>query len=276
MDELKERVALVTGAGRADGIGAAIARALAQAGAHVVVADICASVSELPHAGNPGWEELTAVAAAVAALGVESVPVRVDVTDAAAVEEMIDTVQTRFGRLDILVNNAGAAVGPAPVQFMAEAAWRRTLEINATGTFLCCQKALPLLLASGGHGRIINIASIAATRPKPNVSAYAAGKAAVVALTQSLAQEVAAQGVTVNAVLPGDVDTTMKQWGLQLEAWAGGREKQAVVDDAVARIPLGRLATTADVAQLVAFLASDQASFITGQAYAITGGRELT
>ena len=125
-------------------------------------------------------------------------------------------------------------------------------------------------------GRIINISSLAATKPKPNVSAYAASKAAVVALTQSLAQEVAEHGITVNAILPGDVDTDMKQWGLQLEAWASGKEKSEVVETAVAQIPLGRLATPTDVAQTVAFLASDQADFMTGQCLNVTGGRELS
>jgi NAD(P)-dependent dehydrogenase (short-subunit alcohol dehydrogenase family) len=194
---------------------------------------------------------------------------------------MMTTTREVFGRLDVLVNNAGAAIGPGPVIAMQEAAWRRTLEINATGTFLVCKHALPLLLetaARGGPrgGRIVNVASIAAVRPKPMTAAYAASKAAVVALTQSLAQEVAAAGVTVNAVLPGDVDTGMKQWQLQLEAAFRRHDVEAATAATVARIPLGRLATPDDVAGLVAFLTGPDAAFITGQAYNLTGGRELT
>ncbi len=275
MYDLKDRVAIVTGAGRKGGIGAAIARKLAASGAHVVVGDICAPVSELPNTGNAAWEELVGVSAACEALGVWSVAVRVDVTDAASVEALVGEAEKVFGRLDILVNNAGTAVGPAPIQYQAEAAWRRTLEINATGTFLCCQKALPLLLQSG-HGRIVNMASIAALRPKPNVGAYAASKAAVLALTKSLAQEVALQGVTVNAILPGDVDTEMKQWGMQMEALLAGQDKDAMIAALAAKIPVGRLGTPADIANLTAFLVSDEASFITGQALNVTGGREIS
>ncbi len=276
MHNLTDRVALITGAGRAGGIGAAVARRLARGGASVVVADLCAPPTDLPHAGSGCWDELAAVAAEVQAPGVRGLALRVDVSDADSVQAMVARVQEAMGRLDILVNNAGVAVGPAPVLGMDDEAWRRTLEINATGTFLCCKYALPLIIAGSRGGRVINMSSIAAERPKPYVSAYAASKAAILALTRSLAQEVAAFGITVNAVLPGDVDTAMKQWGLHLEAEVTGRPYEDVVATAVARIPLGRLATPEDVAEVVAFLASDGAAFLTGQACNVTGGRELT
>jgi len=275
MYDLTDKVAIVTGAGRQNGIGAAIARQLARDGAHVVLADLCAPPTDLPHGGSGQWEEMVALGQEIESLGVQSLPLRVDVTDAESVQALVAQTRETLGRLDILVNNAGTAIGPQPVIHMAEEAWHRTLEINATGTFLCCKYALPLMIEGGRGGRVINMSSLAAKRPKPHVSAYAASKAAIVALSQSLAQEVAEHGITVNAVLPGDVDTGLKQWGLQLEAWATQKPYEEVLASAIAKIPLGRLATPQDVADLVVFLASERASFITGQAYNVSGGREL-
>ena len=275
MINLTNKVALVTGAGRENGIGAAIARHLAQAGAHVVVSDLCAAPTDLPHGGNAAWEELTAVSEQIQSLGVQSMAIKADVTKLDELETAVAQIKEKYGRLDIMVNNAGAIIGPAPVLHMAEESWRKTFEINATGVFLGCKAVLPLMIAGGEGGRIINIASIAAVRPRPFMSAYAGSKAAVIALTASLAQEVGEHGITVNAILPGDIDTSMKQWGMMLESVVTGVEQADVVSNLVDRIPIGRLGLPEDVAKLTAFLASDEAEFISGQAYNLTGGREL-
>ena len=276
MKQLEARVALITGAGRRGSIGAAIALTLAQSGANIVVSDICAAQTELLAVNNPAWDELQRVAREIEACGVRALPIRADVTDADSVQAMVEQVRAQFGRLDILVNNAGIAIHPGPVVFMPDEAWRKTLDINATGTFLCSKYALPLMIEGERGGRVINMSSIAAERPKPNMSAYAASKAAVVALTRSLAQEMAMFNITVNAILPGDVETALKQWGVQLEADAKGLSYDEVYQAQVARIPLGRFAIPQDVASMVAWLASDEASFITGQSFAVTGGREWT
>jgi len=299
MTTLSNKVALITGAGRHGGIGAAIAQRLAQAGVNVALGDLCAP----PPAGLPApaigqWDELQAIAAEIERgsvgdrpqqqggsvgnwepsrrdrpqQGVRALPVQVDVTDAASIQAMLAQVMAEFGRIDILVNNAGAIFGPSPVAQMADDAWRRTLEVNATGVFLVTKAVLPAMIQGQRGGRIVNMSSLAAIRPRPYMAAYAASKAAVAALTQSLAQEVAQFGVTVNAVLPGDIDTGMKQWGYQLEAMITQRPYDAVVAAGIARIPAGRLGTPGDVAGLVAYLASDEASFITGETLRVDGG----
>ncbi|MCO6452002.1 MAG: SDR family oxidoreductase [Caldilineales bacterium] len=280
MSQLANKVAIITGAGRKNGIGAATALRLARAGVQVVVGDLCAPPPS--NAANPGvgqWQELEEVAGMVEAEGVRCLPMRVDVTDLAAVESMVSATMAEFGRLDILVNNAGVVFGPAPVLQMQEDAWRKTFDVNVTGVFLCCKAALPAMIQTAGQygaGRIVNMSSLAAARPKPFMASYAASKAAVIALTQALAQEVAQFGITANALLPGDIDTGFKQWGLQLESLVRGKALDEITSEAVAQIPVGRLGTPEDVAGLVAYLVSDEAAFITGQAINVTGGRELS
>lgn len=277
MANLTDHIAFVTGAGRRSGIGAAVAKRLAQDGANVVLGDLCAELAaDLPHPGIGQWEELRAIALEVEQHGVRCLPVQVDVTDFVSAQKAMEQVVEVFGRLDILVNNAGAIFGPAPIAEMAETAWRKTLEVNATGTFLVSKAALPVLIQGGRGGRIVNIASLAAWRPGPYMAAYAASKAAVAALTQSLAQEIAPHGITANAVLPGDIDTGMKQWGYRLESRITRRPYEDILAAGIGRIPVGRLGTPEDVASLVAFLVSAEAAFITGQCYAVSGGRELT
>ena len=272
MYDLKGKVAIVTGAGRKLGIGRAIALRLAREGADVAVVDICDRFEEFPDYGLGTWEGLKSTADEVGALGVRGLPLKVDVTDSQAVDEMVAQTMDAFGRIDILVNNAGGVVGPAPALWMEEAAWNKTLAINATGTFLCSQRVARAMIARREGGKIVNIASIAGKGRSPALAAYCAAKAAVLALTRVLAFELAASGIQVNAVCPGQVDTDLQRWGWQLEANFRGVPYEQIVNEEIEKIPLGRLEQPDDVADLVAFLASSQSDYMTGQAINIDGG----
>ena len=272
MYDLKGKVAIVTGAGRKLGIGRGIALRLARDGADVAVADICLEFEEFPGYGLGMWEGLKETADEISALGVRGLPVRVDVTDAAQVDEMVRQTVEALGRLDIIVNNAGGVVGPAPVIALEEAAWNKTMAINATGAFLCSRAAARQMLAQGQGGKIINISSIAGKHGGPFLAAYSAAKSAIIGLTRVMALEVGAANIQVNAVCPGEVDTDLQRWGWQLEAGMRGTSYEEVVKVAISRIPVGRLEVPQDVANLVAFLASRQSDYITGQAINVDGG----
>jgi NAD(P)-dependent dehydrogenase (short-subunit alcohol dehydrogenase family) len=272
MYDLKGKVAIVTGAGRKLGIGRGIALRLAREGADVAVADICREFEEFPGYGLGMWEGLKETADEISALGVRGLPVRVDVTDAAQVEEMVRQTVEALGRLDIIVNNAGGVVGPAPVIAMEEAAWNKTMAINATGTFLCSRAAARQMLAQGQGGKIINISSIAGKHGRAFLAAYSAAKAAIIGLTRVMAMELGAANVQVNAVCPGEVDTDLQRWGWKLEADFRGVPYEEVTKAAISLIAAGRLETPQDVADLVAFLASRQSDYITGQAINVDGG----
>ena len=275
MYDLKGKVAIVTGAGRKLGIGRGIALRLAREGADVAVADICREFEEFPGYGLGMWEGLKETADEISALGVRGLPVRVDVTDNAQVEEMVRQTVEALGRLDIIVNNAGGAPGPAPVIAMEEAAWNKTMAINATGTFLCSQAAARQMLRQGQGGKIVNISSIAGKQGSLFLAAYCAAKAAIIGLTRTMALELAAAKVQVNAVCPGQVDTELQQWGWRLAAGMRGISYEEVIKGVVAEIPAGRLETPDDVANVVAFLASSQSDYMTGQAINVSGGEVM-
>ena len=274
MKRLSGKVALVTGAGRKKGIGYACALRLAKEGAVVVVADLAAAPCDQIYKGNE-QNELGAVAADIASLGVKSLAVEVDVTDPESVGQMIERVKAVFGRLDILVNNAGTAMEPAPLVHTDLEGWRRTIEINLTGTMLCCRAAAPLMMDNPEGGKIINMSSRAAHRGAIWIHAYCASKAGVIGLTRSMALELAPFKICVNALCPGDIDTELKRWGWEKEALVKGKTVDEIAAEAAKATPLGRIGTPQDVAAAVAFFASPDADYLTGEILNITGGNGM-
>jgi NAD(P)-dependent dehydrogenase (short-subunit alcohol dehydrogenase family) len=277
----KDRVAVVTGAGRSQGIGEAIALRLAREGAHVAVVDLCRDRPDLPREKFGQWDELKAVADRVAALGVRALPIAADVTNEDDVRAMVAQVRGAFGRLDILCNNAGGGTAAGPVDRtdvvdLDRAAWDYTLGISLTATFLCSKHAAQAIIAGGRGGRIVNTVSVSAHRGMPGGSAYAAAKFALVNFTQTLALELAAHRITVNAFSPG---MTLTQYVRQrLESVAAdqpGRSVDDVLADWGKIVPLGRAASPEEMASVAAFLASDDASYITGQTLVVDGGLTL-
>lgn len=186
-----------------------------------------------------------------------------DVSVRTEVQHMVDQIVDRFGRLDVLVNNAG--VEPkAPLLEMTDEQWDRTLDVTLTGVFLCTQIAARAMVRQGQGGRIIQISSIAGKNVLPNAANYCASKAGVNGFTREAARELAQHSITVNAVCPGVIETEMT---------AGARANPAVMERWMREIPARRLGTPAEVADLVAFLASEQAAYITGQAWNVDGGK---
>ncbi len=275
MNGLKNKVALITGVGRTGGIGAGIARRLAKEGADVAISDICADYKDTPGYGMGSWEQLSATADELRRLGVRALALRCDVTKGEEVEAMVEQTVAELGRIDILVNNAGGNPGSAPVLMMEETAWRRTLNINATGAFLCSKAAAQRMVAQGEGGRIVNLSSRTAKTPAPYLAAYIASKQAVIGLTRAMALELGQFKINVNAVCPGFIDTDLTREGHAKMADATGVSIDDIVTDKVKNIPLGRFGTPDDVAGVVAFLCSDDAGYMTGQAINITGGWEM-
>ena len=249
------RHALVTGGGQ--GIGAAIAHLLVRRGMRVTVLGRRLATGQVLPAEPP--DLLHAVAA--------------DVANASEVAAAFADAVVRFGRVDVLVNNAGQAES-APFLKMDEVLWRRMLDVNLTGTMLCTQAALPGMLEAG-WGRIVNVASTAGQVGYAYVSAYCAAKHGVVGLTRALALEVASKGITVNAVCPGYTDTEIVRASIERVVAKTGRSEQEARAAFVQSNPQGRLVAPQEVADAVAWLCSEGASAITGQALSVSGGEVM-
>ncbi|MDQ3175690.1 MAG: 3-oxoacyl-ACP reductase FabG [Acidobacteriota bacterium] len=256
--KLENRIALITGGGR--GIGRAIALAFARNGARVVLAARTAQQVE-ETAAEIGNEAI-------------ALPVVCDVSDVDSVQLMFARVSAKFGRgPDILVNNAGIAES-APLAKTDDDLWQRHLAINLSGTFYCTRAAVPAMLERG-WGRVINVASIAGKTGAPYISAYSASKHGVLGLTRSIALEVAAKGITVNAICPGYVDTDMTTRGVENVTAKTGRSADQALEAIKKMSPQNRLITVEEIAALALLLASEEGRGINGQAINIDGGSVL-
>ncbi len=244
---LKDRVALITGASQ--GIGRATALLFAERGARVVLAARSA-------------DKLAAVEAEIKQAGGQALAVTLDVSDEEQVKSGIKQALEHFGHIDILVNNAAITRDQLQIR-MKRADWEAVLATNLTGAHLCIQRVLPGMLRQR-YGRIVNVTSVVAQTGNPGQANYVASKAGLIGLTKALAVEVASRKITVNAIAPGFIISPMTD-GLP------EKNKQALI----ARIPLGRMGTDREVAYGIAFLASDQASYVTGHVLGINGGLYL-
>ncbi len=241
--DLENKRAVVTGAGA--GLGLAIAERLAVSGARVAL-----------------WDRDAAnLDRTAAALGPNARAIGVDVSSESAIADALEKTLAQFGGIDVLVNNAGVSGPNMPTWKYPVDDWRRVLDVNLTGVFLCCRAIAPQMIA-GRYGRIVNVASVAGKEGNPNAPAYSASKAAVIALTKSLGKELARTGVVVNCVTPGAVRTAIFD-----------QMSEEHVQFMLSRIPMGRFGQVEEVAALVGWLCTEECSFSTGAVFDLSGGR---
>jgi meso-butanediol dehydrogenase/(S,S)-butanediol dehydrogenase/diacetyl reductase len=275
MNSLANKVAICTGSGRTDGLGAAILRRLVADGCKVVVTDIgkpAGLLSDSDIGASTGMEE---VAGELRAAGAECISVACDVRDPASVRNLMDETMKAFGRIDILINNAGVGYLMQDFREVTLEEWQLVMDVNLTGAFLCTQAAAEHMIAGGNGGRIINIASQAAKSGFPHLAAYVATKHGLIGLTRSNAVELGAHAITVNAVCPNHVTTGLGAKQNEYYSRLQGKTLEEFMQAMRERIPLGRPGLPEDTANAVAFLANDEARYITGEAMNVSGGEEM-
>ena len=255
---LDNQIALITGA--AQGLGFGMAEELARLGASVVIADV-------------QEQKARAAAEKLRADGLIADAVALDITKSANVDRVFESVARDKGRLDVVVNNAGVGQTVTPVVEISDDEWDRVLRVTLTGTFYCC-RAAGRIMERQERGSIVNISSINGLSPAALVAAYNAAKAAVISLTKTLALELAAYGVRVNAVCPGPVYTEFNKSVMAQRCDSLGITEAEMIERVRKAIPLGRWGEPADIARVVAFLSSPAAGWITGEVYRASGGLE--
>ena len=263
--ELTGKVAIVTGAGRMRGIGRGAANVLARMGANVVVTGTGRDPDTFPDdEKEAGWNDIQSTAEEVESYGVRALPLVVNVADEDDVQRMIGATLAEFGRIDILVNNAAAPYGDDRVAVLDLVAdvFKKVIDVKLMGTFYCSKAAVGQMVKQGEGGRIINLSSAMGKSGRANASAYNAANFAVDGFTQALSKEMAAHNITANCVCPGLTETARMDPLGRSESW----EQQ------VANIPMQRVGTDDEVGELIGYLCSPRAGYITGQAININGG----
>ena len=281
MYNLQGKVALVTGAGRYPSRGPSIALRLAQEGADVAVNDVYLAPEQFTEGEKKlGWRGVPTVQEKIEALGRRGLGVWADVSDPDQVDHLFEEIIARLGRIDILVNNAAII----PVSELLETSfetWNKCLTVNLAGAFLCGREAARHMIRQGTGGKIVNISSRAGKVGLPELGAYSASKFGIVGLTQVMAVEWARYKINVNAICRGAIaesysDRRPLEASTPEESIRLSEKMMSIRKERLAGIPLGRLATHEDLANLVCFLASDQSDFITGESVDLTGGHTFT
>lgn len=273
LTDLKGKVVLITGSGKKSGIGYAMARKFAEFGSHIIIADYGNAEDFHADMETGTMDEMKLIQKELAdKFKVKTLAVNVDVTSSDTIEAMMIRIGNHFKRIDILCNNAGATFGvPNGIHTYDETAWMKTIDVNLNGVFRVSKAVVPMMQENGGS--IINTASRAGKVPALFNGAYAVSKAGVIMLTKVMAKELAGLNIRVNAICPGQIMTDLEKWRFKLEAQFLNTTVEEQERKMCESIPLGRIGSTDEVANMTAFLASDASSYVTGQAINICGGQ---